>query len=57
MQTTVETEVVRAHTRLDGTDARLKKIEKKLDKMTWVMGGVCGVASFLGPILSEFVSR
>ena len=57
MKTTVETEVVRAHTRLDGVDARLKKIEKKLDKMTWVVGGVCGVASFLGPILSDIVSR
>tara|TARA_R100001086_G_scaffold225749_1_gene144167 strand:+ start:289 stop:519 length:231 start_codon:yes stop_codon:yes gene_type:complete len=57
MKPTVATEVVRAHTRLDGVDARLKKIEKKLDKMTWVVGGVCGVASFLGPIISDLVSR
>lgn len=57
MQTTVETEIVRAHTRLDGVDARLKKMEQKLDKLTWIIGGVAGVASFLGPILSDFIAR
>lgn len=57
MQTTVETEIVRAHTRLDGVDARLKKMEQKLDKLTWIIGGVAGVASFLGPILSDLVAR
>jgi|TARA_R110002012_G_scaffold188621_1_gene355720 hypothetical protein len=57
MQTTVETEVVRAHTRLDGVDARLKRIDRKLDKMTWIMGAVCGVASFLGPLVSDLLNR
>jgi|TARA_R100001443_G_scaffold8094_1_gene17447 hypothetical protein len=57
MQPTLETEVVRAHTRLDGADARLKKVERKLDKMTWILGSVCGVASFLGPLVSNLLSH
>ena len=57
MRSTVETEVVRAHTRLDGVDARLKRVDRKLDKMTWIMGAVCGVASFLGPVFSDLLSR
>jgi hypothetical protein len=57
MQVTVETEVVRAHTRLDGVDARLKRFERKVDKMTWIMGAVCGVASFLGPVVSDLLAR
>ena len=53
----VETEIVRAHTRLDGVDARLKRIEGKLERLTWLMGLVCGVASFLGPMFYDLVSR
>tara|TARA_R110000765_G_scaffold54144_3_gene108128 strand:+ start:427 stop:600 length:174 start_codon:yes stop_codon:yes gene_type:complete len=54
---TVETEIVRAHTRLDGSDARLKRIEAKLERLTWLMGLVCGVASFLGPMFYEMMTR
>ncbi len=46
---TVETEIVRAHTRLDGVDARLKRIERKLDFHTTVIISVVTVASVLGP--------
>jgi len=53
----VETEIVRAHTRLDGTDARLKRIEAKLERLHWLMGMVCGVASFLGPMFYELMTR
>lgn len=49
MQTTVETEVVRAHTRLDGVDARLKRIERKLDYHTTIIVAVVTLASVLGP--------
>jgi hypothetical protein len=45
MQPTLETEIVKAHTRLDGVDARLKKIERKLDRVVWYAGIVCGVAA------------
>lgn len=54
---TVETEIVRAHTRLDGADARLKRIEGKLDRLVWVVGGVCGIASFLGPVITGMLTR
>jgi len=57
MITSVETEIVRAHTRLDGSDARLKRIEAKLERLTWLMGLVCGVASFLGPMFYEIMTR
>jgi hypothetical protein len=57
MLQSVETEIVRAHTRLDGTDARLKRIESKLERLHWLMGMVCGVASFLGPMFYEMMSR
>ena len=49
MQTTVETEVVRAHTRLDGVDARLKRMERKLDYHTTIIVAVVTLASVLGP--------
>ena len=58
MFNTVETEIVRAHTRLDGVDARLKNIEKdmksineKVSKLTWKMGLICGAASTAGPVI------
>lgn len=43
----VETEIVRAHTRLDGVDARLKKIEKAIDKLVWIVAGLSFVAPFV----------
>jgi hypothetical protein len=48
---TVEAEVVRAQTRLDGVDARLKKIEGKLDKLIWVVAPLMGMLSAFGPTL------
>ena len=45
MLPTLETELVRAHTRLEGVDARLKKIEAKLDRVAWYAGIVCGIAA------------
>ena len=53
---TVEMEMVKAQTRLDGVDARLKKIESKLDKMTWYIGVVCGFASVAGTQLLKWMS-
>lgn len=53
MQPTLETEIVKAHTRLDGVDARLKKIERKLDRVVWYAGIVCGVA---GVVMSRVMS-
>tara|TARA_Y100001937_G_scaffold122973_1_gene185056 strand:- start:653 stop:823 length:171 start_codon:yes stop_codon:yes gene_type:complete len=49
---TVETEVVRNQTRLDGVDARLKKIENKLDKLIWIVAPAMGVMSVLGPYIT-----
>tara|TARA_Y100001938_G_C7945208_1_gene356425 strand:+ start:599 stop:772 length:174 start_codon:yes stop_codon:yes gene_type:complete len=46
---TVETEIVRAQTRLDGVDARLKAIEKKLDWHATVIISVVAIGSVLGP--------
>jgi hypothetical protein len=57
MITTVETEVVRAHTRLDGVDARLKRMERKLDKMTWIVASVSGVAAVLGPMIAQWLTK
>lgn len=54
---TVETEVVRAHTRLDGVDARLKRMERKLDKMTWIVASVSGVAAVIGPMIATWVTQ
>ena len=48
---TVEAEVVRAQTRLDGVDARLKKIESKLDNLIWVVAPLIGLANLFGPQL------
>lgn len=48
----VETEIVKAHTRLDGVDARLKKIEKQLNKLLWINGSFCGAISLSAAILA-----
>jgi len=52
---TVETEIVRAHTRLDGVDARLKRMERKLDFHTTIIVAVVTVASILGPAASALL--
>lgn len=44
---TVETEIVRAHTRLDGVDGRLKKIERAIDKLVWIVAGLSFAAPFV----------
>ena len=43
----VETEIVRAQTRLDGVDARLKKIERAVDKLVWIVAGLSFVSPFI----------
>jgi len=48
---TVETEIVRAHTRLDGVDARLKRLERKMDNVTWIVAGL----SFVAPFVATYV--
>lgn len=55
MQPTMETELVRAHTRLDGVDARLKRIERKIDRMWWVMGSFAGASALASVYISNFV--
>tara|TARA_R110000824_G_scaffold361885_1_gene549796 strand:- start:191 stop:364 length:174 start_codon:yes stop_codon:yes gene_type:complete len=52
---TVETEIVRAHTRLDGADARLKKIEIKLDRVTWLVAAASGIMGFIGPFVATLI--
>ena len=44
---TVETEIVRAHTRLDGVDGRLQKIERAIDKLVWIVAGLSFAAPFV----------
>ena len=48
---TVETEIVKAHTRLDGVDARLKRLENKMDNITWIVAGL----SFAAPFVATYV--
>lgn len=55
MQPTLETEIVKAHTRLDGVDARLKRIERKIDRLWWLMGAIGGASSLLSVYISNFV--
>lgn len=57
MISTVETEVVKAHTRLDGVDGRLKRIENKLDKMTWIVASISGTAAIVGPLIAKWITR
>ena len=52
---TVETEIVRAHTRLDGVDARLKKIERAVDKLVWIVAGLSFIAPFVATYLVQAV--
>lgn len=53
---TVETEIVRAHTRLDGVDARLKRLEHKMDKVMWIVAGLSFFAPFVATYLSGKIS-
>ena len=55
MQPTVESEIVKAHTRLDGVDARLKKIEKQLNKLLWINGSFTGAITLAAAIISIMV--
>lgn len=55
MLQSVETEIVRAHTRLDGVDARLKRIENKIERITWVVATISGVASIVGPMVAGWL--
>lgn len=52
---TVETEIVRAHTRLDGVDGRLKKIESKMDKLVWIVAGMTSLAGFVAPFVATWM--
>jgi hypothetical protein len=52
---TVETEIVKAHTRLNGVDARLKKIETKLDRVAWYAGIICGAAATISGQLVQWI--
>ena len=52
---TVETEIVRAHTRLDGVDGRLKKIENKMDKLVWIVAGMTNLAGFISPFVATWM--
>lgn len=48
---TVETEIVKAHTRLDGVDKRLKRLEDKMDNVTWIVAGLSFAAPFVASIV------
>lgn len=51
----VETEIVRAHTRLDGVDGRLKKIDGKLDRLVWIVAGMTSIAGFVSPFVATML--
>ena len=43
--------MARVETRIDGSDARLKVLERKMDKMAWIVSAFAGAASLLGSAL------
>ena len=43
--------MARVETRIDGSDARLKVLERKMDKMVWIVAVFSGAASLLGSVI------
>ena len=47
--------VARLETRSDVADARLKKLESKMDTMVWIIAGASGLSGILGQLLTAFM--